>query len=224
MSDVVVVLVHGAWGSPGMWDFVVPELDAAGLDVVCADLPTMRDTTASLLDDAAHVRMLVGNRPSVLVGHSYGGTVITEAAIRLVDVRHLVYVASVMPDVGETMFDWTVKRPTDGPPLDLRDDGTAMVTEWGDPAYDSEQALKLLARNPPRPFASAGALAPVSEAPWRVVPSTYVLAKRDRTIHPDTQAEIAGRAGKLVEFDSGHIVPGEYPSELAEVITRAARA
>ena len=218
-----VVLVHGAWGSPGLWSDVVEELRLLGIDPVLADLPTMRSPAGTLDDDAEHVRALAGDGPSVLVGHSYGGAVITEAGHGLGGLRHLVYVASVMPDAGESMFDWSTKRPTDGLPLELRDDGTAMVAEWGvDDGRYPERALRLLRANPPRPIAIAAALAPLTGAAWREAPSTFVLATHDTVVHPDTQRETATRAGRVVEMDCDHLVQGVYPAELAKVIAGVA--
>ena len=94
MADPLVVLVHGAWGAPGLWEYLVAELDAAGIRSATADLPTMGSATATLADDADHVRAVAGDGPVVLVGHSYGGAVIAEAALGL-DTTHLVY-----PGVG----------------------------------------------------------------------------------------------------------------------------
>ena len=224
MTDPLIVLVHGAWGSPGLWELVTPEIDAAGLDYAVADLPSMQSATGTMADDVEHVRSLVAGRPCVLVGHSYGGAVITEAAGGLDDVRHLVYLASLMLDEGESAFDWLAKRPIDGPPLDFRDDGTAMVTRWGDPERDSEQALRLLDRNPPRPFAFGCAITPLSVAPWRTVASTFVVANDDTVIHPDTQREVAVRASRTLELEGDHFPHGEQPTRVAAIIVEAARA
>lgn len=214
------VLVHGAWGSPGLWDPVTHALGEAGLDVRVADLPTMQSSSASLADDVRHVRSLAGDGPVVLVGHSYGGAVITEAGGGL-EVTHLVYVASIVLDEGETFFEWLTKRDAGGAPLDFRDDGTAMVTQWGDPVRDGERVQQLYTRNPPRPFAVAAAVTPVSVAPWRSVPSTFLLAAHDTVIHPETQREVAERAGRVVELDGDHFVHGNHPQEVARLIRSA---
>ena len=108
-AQPAIVLVHGAWGSPEMWDHVIAALPA-GAEVLVADLPTCSRPGATLSDDAAHVQELTGDRPAILVGHSYGGVVISEAGAQLPGVEHLVFVAAAMPDVGESMFDWTSKR------------------------------------------------------------------------------------------------------------------
>lgn len=218
MSDrPQILLVHGAWGSPGLWDLVAPPLRAENLEVAVADLPTMKSASATLSDDADHVRSLARNGSTVLVGHSYGGAVITEAAAGL-DAAHLVYLASVILDVGETFFEWVSRRDAGGPPLDLRDDGTAMVTQWGDPDRYDIEAEALFERNPPRPFAVGAALTPVSAAPWHDVPSTFVLAEDDLVIHPDTQHEVATRASRTITVPGGHLVHGSHPLVVIDLI------
>lgn len=212
-----ILLVHGAWGSPGLWDLVAPALRGENLEVAVADLPTMQSASSTLADDADHVRSLAGDGSTVLVGHSYGGAVITEAAAGL-DIVHLVYLASVILEAGETFFEWISKRDAGGPPLDLRDDGTAMVTQWGDPDRYDVEAEALFERNPPRPFAVGGALTPVSAAPWHDVPSTFVLAEDDRVIHPDTQREVAPRASHTITVDGGHLVQGSHPRVVVDLI------
>ncbi len=99
-----IVLVHGAWGSPEMWDHVIDALPP-GLEILVADLPTCNRPGTTVFNDAQHVRELAGERSVILVGHSYGGAVITEAAAEIPDVAHLVYLAAAMPGVGESMFD-----------------------------------------------------------------------------------------------------------------------
>lgn len=196
-------------------------LEPAGLDIRLADLPTMASPSASFADDVAHVKELAGEGPVVLVGHSYGGSVIGEAAAEL-DVTQLLYVASVLLDVGETFFEWILKRDTGGAPLEFGADGTAMVTQWGDPGRDSPEALRIYGANPPRRFAAAAAAASISHAPWRSVPSTFVLATDDRVIHPDTQREVAARAARTVELESTHLVQANRPGEVAELILEIA--
>ncbi|HPG15750.1 MAG TPA: alpha/beta hydrolase [Microthrixaceae bacterium] len=220
MADPLVVLVHGAWGAPGLWEYLVAELDAAGIRSATADLPTMGSATATLADDADHVRAVAGDGPVVLVGHSYGGAVIAEAALGL-DATHLVYLASVVLEEGESFFDWLVKRDAGGSPLDFRDDGTAMVTQWGNPDHYGAAVLDLFARNPPRPFAVGAAVTPLAGAPWRTVDSTLVVATEDTVIHPDTQRETGSRARRVVELDGDHLVQGTHPRRVARVVMDA---
>jgi pimeloyl-ACP methyl ester carboxylesterase len=114
------LLVHGAWGVPADWDDVVAALSARGVAVAVADLPTMRDPGATLLDDAAHVVELAAASPApvVLCGHSYGGAVITQAAPSCPSVAHLVYLAAPVPGVGEAAGARFDGEQPDGPDHD----------------------------------------------------------------------------------------------------------
>jgi len=219
MDDLRIVLVHGAFCSPGHWDYLADALEARGLHSVRADLPSMRTASASLPDDVEHVRKLAGDTRSILCGHSYGGAVITQAASVVPGVLHLVYLASVLPDVGESMFDWIMKRPTEGDPLEFHDDGTATVTAWGEDngRYDPA-VLKLFHDYPARPMAISAATTPLVAAGWRTVPSTAVCATRDTVLHPDTQRESAQRATRCIELDSDHLIQGVFPDKMASLL------
>jgi len=220
MDDVRIVLVHGAFCSPGHWDYLADALDARGLRSVRADLPSMRMASASFPDDVEHVRRLAGDTPSILCGHSYGGAVISQAAPVVPGVLHLVYLASFLPDVGESTFDWIMKRPMEGAPLEFHDDGTATVTEWGvDDGRYNPAVLKLFHDYPARPMAISAATTPLATAGWRTVPSTAVCARRDTVLHPDTQRESAERATRSMELDSDHLVQGELPDKVASLLT-----
>jgi pimeloyl-ACP methyl ester carboxylesterase len=201
-----------------MWDHVIGALPP-GTEVLVADLPTCRRPGTDLLDDVAHVRELVGDRQAVLVGHSYGGTVITEAGASIPGTEHLVYLAAAMPDVGETMFDWVMKRPfEDATPLVFHDDGTCdLEIDWDDRRYDDATTERIRATRL-RPFAIAGITTPITTAAWSTLPSTYVVATRDTTIHPDTQREMAQRAGQVLEVDAEHLVNLEHPAAVADLV------
>lgn len=223
---IKIVFVHGGWGSPSMWDGVVNALDP-DLEAVCADLPTMSRADATLADDVAHVRSLMTGPQVIVCAHSYGGAVATEAGAGQPNVSHLVYLAAAMPDVGESMFDWGSKRPIPGTaPLEFRPDGTAMVPSWADDedVYD-RATLDRWAAIPPRPFAVAAAVTPMTAAAWREVPSTYVVASRDTVIHPDTQREAAARgATNVLEWDVGHMVNLALPTEIADLLGNLAHS
>jgi pimeloyl-ACP methyl ester carboxylesterase len=213
-----VVLVHGAWGSPEMWDFVMDELPPE-TEIAVADLPTNNRAGTTLLDDAAHVRELVGDRPAILVGHSYGGAVITEAAAAI-PAQHLLYLAACMPDVGETMLEWVMKRPFPDPtPMEVFDDGTSVLSL--DPEnlpYDELTSARLRDVRLRR-FALAGVTTPVGAAAWSTTPSTYVVTAQDTMIHPETQREMARRAAAVMEIDADHQVILSHPEYVAAVIT-----
>src|SRR5262245_221812 len=133
------VFVHGAWGSPQDWDDVIEAIgDRARC--VCADLPSVRRADATLADDAAYVRELIADVDDVvLVAHSYGGMVITEAGTAP-NLRHLVYIASVAPEKDETLYALASADtdPEAGGDLEIRDDGTSFVSGFGNDGAWSE--------------------------------------------------------------------------------------
>jgi pimeloyl-ACP methyl ester carboxylesterase len=216
-NQPAIVLVHGAWGSPEMWQYVIEALPP-GLEVLVADLPTCNRAGTTLSDDAAHVRELAGDRHAILVGHSYGGTVITEAGASLPNLEHLVYLAAPMPDVGESMFDWLTKRPVPDMPIEFHDDGTSTLnfTDVELP-YDEVTVARLLGTRMRR-FAIGAVMSPLSSAAWSTVPSTYVVATHDTILHPDTQREMAERAGAVTEIDTEHQVIFSHPEAVAALI------
>lgn len=215
-----IVLVHGAWGRPQMWDQVIERLPS-GHDVIVADLPTCSRPGTSLADDASHLQEIAGDGPVVLVGHSYGGAVITEAGSRVPGAQHLVYLAAAMPDAGESMFEWVTKRPTGREmPLEFSDDGMSMViVDENDSPYDPGTTARLMQIGL-RSFAIAGVTTPLTNAAWTTLPSTYLVATEDTTIHPDTQRQMAARADTTVEIDTEHQVIISRPDDVAELITR----
>jgi pimeloyl-ACP methyl ester carboxylesterase len=233
MSDPVVapadgptvVLVHGAWGHPRDWDDVIAALAGVGVGAIAADLPTMRDAAATALDDARHVAELAeaAAGPVILCGHSYGGVVVTQAAAEVPAVAHLVYVAAVVPDVGQSMRDLLGPGPSrSGDGIEVFDDGRTLITGWAAPDWDyPEEALARMARHERRPFAAGGPATPVTAAAWRDRPSTYVLAERDASVPPVRQREMAAGCERLIELDSGHMLAHEHPERLAEILADA---
>lgn len=224
MSASTVVLVHGGSGSPEMWAPVLAELGARGVTGRAADLPTARRSDATLADDAAHVRELAsGEGSTILCGHSWGGTVITEAGVGVEGVVHLVYLAAFMPDRGETTADWGGKRMMEPPvPVDFRDDGTmkaaTRITDDTDQRYDALALERIAEWPPPRPFVVDAAVTPLRNAAWHDIPSTYVVASRDSSLHPDTQREMATRATRVIEMDCDHDIMAVFPGEIAELL------
>ena len=173
--------------------------------------------------DAVRAALEEEDGPVVLVGHSYGGMVITDAAAGQENVRHLVYVTSVMPEHYETMGDlggepgpWMDPRPESGtmgiraglvPDAFMQDcDGAAVAG-----------ALERLTRQPLAVFGQA----PRGVA-WREKPSTYVVCAEDRATPPEAQRGHAGRAGKVVEVPTGHHPMLSRPGLLARVLADAA--
>jgi pimeloyl-ACP methyl ester carboxylesterase len=220
MADVELVLVHGGWGSPEMWRYVVEALGVVPYDIRLADLPSMNRADASFADDVAHVRSLSSAPVVVLCGHSYGCTVITAAGADLPNVAHLVYVAGLALDEGESSVEWYAKRPGAVElSLTVFDDGRDLPKGWGDDIgrYEPE-ALARIRSLELRPQAAFPSVVMSSPA-WHRVPSTFVVASADSLIHPDSQRETAQRANaRIVEINTDHMVNLAAPAELAAAL------
>jgi pimeloyl-ACP methyl ester carboxylesterase len=229
-----VVFVHGALVFDGEWWWhrMVEPLAALGLDSRTLELPSCvapqrptEEPPGDMYADADAVRALLDeeDEPVVLVGHSYGGMVITDAASGQENVKHLVYVTSVMPERGETLASFGGSEL--GPWMDPREeDGTMGIKAELAPAAfmqdcDEEtvtEALKRLTRQPLAAFEQA----PRSVA-WQEKPSTYVVCTEDRATPPDAQRGYARRADRVVELLTGHHSMLSRPELLARVLAEA---
>jgi pimeloyl-ACP methyl ester carboxylesterase len=233
-----VIFVHGALVFDGAWWWhrMVEPLAAFGLGTravelpscVAPPLPPMADM-GDMHSDADAVRAALDeeDEPVILVGHSYGGMVITDAASGCENVEHLVYITSVMPERGETMTSLGGSREP-GPWMDPRpEEGTIGVRAALVPAAfmqdcDEEAvagALKRLTRQPLAVFGQS----PRGVA-WREKPSTYVVCAEDRATPPKVQREYAKRADRVVEMPTSHHPMLSRPELLARVLAEAAAA
>ena len=218
-SPSPVVLVHGAWH--GAWCFAALQqaLDDRGVPSYAVDLPGHGASTLPLGDlhgDATHVADVLAalgphrGGPAVLVGHSYGGAVITEAAVRHPDVAHLVYLCAFALQEGESVLGFLGSQPREDVAL-----GGAMVRAEGgsvlDPALapgalygdcTPAQIAAAVARLSPQPDATM--IQPVTGSPLDRLPSTYVRCLRDQAVHPTHQAAMAARCTDAVDFDCDH--------------------
>jgi pimeloyl-ACP methyl ester carboxylesterase len=221
-----VVLVQGAFADGSSWLKVIPLLLARGHRVTSVTIPL-----TSYADDVAAVRraLAVQDGPVLLVGHSYGGVVITEAG-NDPKVAGLVYVAAFAPDANQSIGVISQGFPK-APGLDeLRPQpgGFLLLTATGmqeDFALDltpDEQAV-LVAVQPQ----TAGAIfdAKPTTAAWRGRPSWYVVASNDRMIAPEQQRAMAQTIGaKVTRLASSHVAMLSHPKEVADVIANAAQA
>ncbi|MEU4336528.1 alpha/beta hydrolase [Micromonospora lupini] len=236
---MTVVFVHGACVRDGewWWSRVAAALSADGLDSVAVRLPSCGEVPGATADFAADVaetrRVLREVGPAVLVGHSYGGVVATEAAVgsEVVvggsevggDVRHLVYVSSFLPDVGQSLADLGPGEPA--PYLDFSPDGTFGVRRESVRElflYDcdeqaAEGAVARLTRQ-----AAAVLTAPVQHAGWRHRPSTAIVCAGDRATPPALQRAQAARATRVVELPTGHHPMLSHPHLLAAALREVA--
>jgi pimeloyl-ACP methyl ester carboxylesterase len=219
-----VVLVHGAYADGSCWSEVIERLQARGLTATAVQNPLR-----SVADDAAATRVVLARQaePTILVGHSYGGTVISEAGTDP-HVAGLVYVAARAPDADEDYAALTKKFPT--PPATaglVYQDGFGGLTEHAflqdfANGVDRTRARVLFAV---QGRVSASLFADrTTAAAWRSKPSWYAVSKRDRTISPELERFLAKRMkATTIEVDSGHLSMITHPREITELILRAAR-
>ncbi len=194
------------------------------------DLPGHGASTLPLGDlygDAQHVVDVLGilARPVVLVGHSYGGAVITEAAVSSPHVQHLVYLTAFALDEGESVMGALGAMPRHdvelGAAMRVRDDGTSVLDPelaagalYG--SCSSEVATAALARLSPQPMVTFGQ--PVTGTPRNSITSTYVLCTLDRAIHPEHQRIMSTRCTNVVTLETDHSPFASATDETADVI------
>ena len=231
-----ILFVHGALVFDGAWWWhrMVEPLAAHGLETLAVELPSCvaspeesGEAPGDMYADADAVRAAIdeGDEPVVLVGHSYGSMVITDAAAGCGNVKHLVYVTSMMPELGETMASFGGSREP-GPWMDPHpEDGMmGLKTEFLPEAFmqdcDEATVAEALERVTRQPLAVFGQT-PRAVA-WREKPSTYVVCAEDRATPPEAQRELARRADSIVELPTGHHPMLSRPELLARVLAEAA--
>ena len=218
-----VLLIHGAWADGSSWSKIIPLLEAQGLHVVAVQIPL-----TSFADDVSSTQRAIAleDGPVLLVGHSYGGAVITEAG-NDPKVAGLVYVSAVAPDKGESAFGLITSVPT---PIDaeLRPDksGFLKLTPKGiaeDFAQDlAAQEIAILTATQV-PTSVAAMKGEVTIPAWKSRPSWYIIAANDRAISPDLQAAQAKKIGATTTtVSSSHVIMLAQPSKVADVIFEAA--
>jgi len=214
-----LVLVHGAWHGPGTWDQLIAELD--GVDVRTVDLPSSGTDPASLgdlYDDAAELsRVLAGiEGPAVVVAHSYGGAVATQAITADSGVAHTVYLCAFQLDVGESLLGLVGGQ---APPWwEMRGDHLAVLTPEEVFYNRVSPELTAVSVDTLRLQSRASVEQTVTQAAWSVVPSTYVVCDADQAIPPPAQEMLAQRAGNVVHLDAGHSPFLSQPAEVAAII------
>lgn len=219
-----VVLVHGAFADGSGWRGVYDELTQRGYRVTIVQNPL-----TSLADDVAATKRVLDRQdgPTILVGHSYGGTVITEAGIDP-KVAGLVYVSALAPDVGQSTGDQFVDIPA--PPefvIETQEDGFGFVNLENFKigfAGDTSDADAAFLRDSQVPINMAIFGTPVSQAAWRSKPSWAVIATQDRAIDPKLLRHTAERiAATIEEVEASHVPFLTQPKAVADVIHRAAQ-
>jgi pimeloyl-ACP methyl ester carboxylesterase len=222
-----LVLVHGAGGTPSTWLKIAPILRMAGFDVTLVTNP-MESLRGDIANTTAAVDATDG--PVVLVGHSYGGAVITGAGNHE-RVTGLVYLAAFGPDEGETV-NGIVERydpapvsahMTRGPAGEWKSDHGGGY--WEDIGWDLDPALRPVWDAEGRPSANLIYTQPTGQPAWRVLPSWYMVAADDRTLVPEAQRDMAARMkAQSYEFPGSHFLPLVHPGPAAAVVSEAAAA
>lgn len=227
-----IVLVHGAFADSSSWNGVIKDLEADGYPVVGAANPLR-----SVKGDAAYVSSILSSikGPIVLVGHSYGGHVISGAANGHDNVKALVYVAAFAPEVGESAVELSGKFPGSSlaltlvAPISLSGGGHDLYIDQAKfpeqfAADVPEPAAKLMAAEQ-RPITEAALKEPAGNPAWKNVPSWFVYGDADKNIPPAAQAWMAERAkskGTVVVKGGSHVVMISHPDAVAHVIEQAA--
>lgn len=219
-----IVLVHGAFADGSGWKRVYDILSKKGYHVTIVQNPL-----SSLEDDAAATKLVLDNQdgPTILVGHSWGGVVITEAGNHP-KVAGLVYVAAFQPDNGETALKW-FQTAAPAP-----ENGVLPPNEKGIVYYDKAKfhagfAGDLSAEEADFMYASQGAfnakcfVSPVTHAAWRDKPAYGIVATEDKSINPDIERAMYKRSNtKITEMKGSHVVFISHPEAVAKVIIEAA--
>jgi pimeloyl-ACP methyl ester carboxylesterase len=222
-----IVLVHGAWADGTGWQHVIPLLEDDGYIVTAVQNPL-----TSFADDIATTKRVIDAEakkgPVVVVAHSYGGAVITGAADNA-NVKALVYVAAFAPEANEPIGALLGQFP----PTPL---GEAFIPDTAGFVYidrakfraifaadvDRTEARVMAAAQKPAAGAIFGQSAPI--AAWKTIPSWYIVAKQDQTIHPDMERFFAKRMGATTtELNSSHVPFISQPEAVVKVIKKAAR-
>ncbi|MER6149318.1 alpha/beta fold hydrolase [Streptomyces hirsutus] len=230
-----VVLVHGAFADGSSWNGVIKRLQRAGYPVVAPANPLR-----GLASDAEYIQSVLKSvqGPVVLVGHSYGGSVISEAAVGDAQVKALVYIAAFAPAAGESSLELSNKFPgsTLGPtlnnvPFPLPGGGTGTdqyikAEKFHDQfAADVPRSVTDLMAATQRPVAASALMEKATRAAWKTLPTWTLITTEDRNIPPTAQRFMARRAhAHTVEVDASHAVSVSQPGAVTRLIELAAQA
>ncbi|MFI6242291.1 alpha/beta fold hydrolase [Micromonospora sp. NPDC050795] len=230
-----IVLIHGAFAGSSSWNGVIANLKHRGYPVIAVANPLR-----GVQKDAAYVRALLDSLPGpvVIAAHSYGGAVMTEAAADAPNVKALVFVASLSPDVGESALGLLTKHPGSMLTSSIRmipipddDGGTTMdqyiVQDKFHEAFaaDVDSATAELMEATQRPASAHAQEESVTKVAWKTIPSWTLISAQDQAIPPDLQRFMADRAGSTtIEIAASHAVAVSQPGPVADFIDTAARA
>jgi pimeloyl-ACP methyl ester carboxylesterase len=226
-SKPSVVLVHGFWGGAAHWSKVIVELKGRGYE----SLHAVENPLTSLGDDVERTQKMVKQveGPVLLVGHSYGGAVVT-AAGDLPNVLGLVYVAAFAPDAGENLAqigEWNVSAAAAAGNVEPDSDGYVWIKQdkfqesFCQDLPDDEALVMAVTQKAPVGSTFADT---VSDPAWKTKATWYQVSTNDRMIHPDTERRMAARMNprRTIELDASHASLASQPAAIVDLIDEAA--
>jgi pimeloyl-ACP methyl ester carboxylesterase len=222
-----IVLVHGAWADGSCWSGVIERLQADGFEVRAPQFPL-----SSLADDVARLRQVLEfqDGPTIVVGHSYGGQIITALGPDAPNVVGLVYIAAFGLDEGESLGALLSQGPVT-PALahlftDSRGYGWLSEDDFVNHfAGDVEPTRARVLYAVQQPLASSAFTDVMGVPAWKSLPSWYLVAENDEAIPPDAERQFAARMGATtVEIPSSHVAMVSHPADVAELVEKAAEA
>ncbi len=224
-NKINVMLVHGAWADGSCWSKVILLLQEKGLHVTAAQIPL-----TSLEDDIAVTRRLLSmdGGPTVLVGHSYGGAVITGAATETPNVKALVYITAFGLDEGESLDSLSKQGPPSPGSTAISPDANGYLwinrekfhTAFAGGATPAEASLMSVVQ---KPLSMASFTGKEGVPAWKTIPSWYLVSTNDQMIPPPAQEFMAKRMGATVQYvPASHVSFLSHPNEVAAMIFDAA--
>ena len=223
-----IILVHGFWGGAAHWAKVIVRLSKLGYSSIHA----VENPLTSLADDAERTRKMIAQQPGpvLLVGHSYGGAVITQAGNQP-NVVGLVYIAAFAPDAGESLLDVGAAFPPPPGVLNAAPDSDGFV--WINPAKFGESfcqdlpadEILVMATTQKAPVGSTFA-DKITAPAWKNKPCWYQVSTQDRMIAPENEQRMAERMGakKIISLPASHASLASMPDEVCALIDEAAKA
>ena len=220
-----IVLVHGAFADATGWQKVIPLLEAKGFTVTAVQNPLK-----SIADDVATTKRAIESQKDdvVLVGHSYGGAIITGAGANNPKVKALVYVAAFAPDAGETIGALIAQYPTTALGTGLVPDSAGFLfidrakfhEIFAKDVSVGESAIMAATQ---KPVAGASFGEAQAVAAWKTVPSWYVVSTQDHAINPDSERFMAKRMNaRITEIEASHVSFISQPAKIVKIIEEAA--
>jgi pimeloyl-ACP methyl ester carboxylesterase len=226
-SETAVILIHGAWAEGSSWSAVIEQLQAEGYKVTAPQFPL-----TSLADDVARLRQVLAlhDGPTVLVGHSYGGQIMTALGADAPNVVALVYIAAIGLDEGESLG----ALLSQGPPTPalahqfVDEKGFVWLSEDDFVNHFAADVDPMKARvlyAVQQPLAAAAFDDVMGVPAWKSLPSWYLVATDDQALPPDAERQFATRMGAMVvEVPSGHLAMVSHPGDVAKLTGAALEA